>query len=138
MSQEEEEFKRAFWRNQYAKYRTKKLEWIRENRKRKTREQLDREAAYQRQWRARNKEYIKMRRKAAYCEDPKKVRQRRRERYWRNRTTILQELKEKRKQQKAQLHRSCAKQQQQKMTRYISIAPKPEFTSMSTSMGGLK
>ena len=118
----QEEAKRAHWRNQYAKYHDKKLEWIRENRKHKTREQLDREAAYQRQWRLRNKDYVKMRRLEAYHKDPEKVRIRRRERYWRNRTNILKQAKAKRSQTKQQ---QLSDPQQPKMTRYMRIAPRP-------------
>ena len=56
----------------------------------------------------------------------KKVRQRRRERYHRYRANILKGLKEKRLSQKSQLWKSCTKQQQQqKITRYVNIAPKP-------------
>ena len=111
------EAKRAFWRDQYAKYRDKKLGWIKEKRKRKTREQLDREAAYQRQWRARNVEHLKKRRKAYYDKDPEKVRESRRRRYHRDRAVILERMKEKRLEK---LKRTTTP-----LTRYVRIAPRP-------------
>ena len=127
---EEEEVKRAHWSNQYAKYRTKKLEWIHDRRRTLTREQLDCQAAYQRQWRARNKEYVKMRRLEQYHKDPEKVR---RARYWKNRTTILQQMKEKRMEAK-QAKQKRVEPHQQVMTRWIVPKPPKPIEPAKTTM----
>ena len=57
-------------------------------------------AAYQRQWRARNKEHIREYRRTRYLKDPEKFKMKRRERYLRARDSLKAKYQEKKQQQK--------------------------------------
>ena len=80
-----QEAKRAYWRMVYHRHRDKKLEWCKNSR---TSEQKAKSAAYQREWRKKNKEYLCSYRRLRYARDPERVRQQRRDRYVKDREKI--------------------------------------------------
>ena len=72
MSSQEE--KRAYWRMLYHRHRDKKLEWCTN---RRTAEQKEKSAAYQREWRHNNKEYLSAYRRIRYERNREEAKQRR-------------------------------------------------------------
>ena len=94
---------RAHWRELYNKHRDKKLEWIRARNKKRTGAEKD--AAYQRKWRARNKEHVRACRRRVYEKDPEKQRAKRRQRYLKDRDKIKAQYREKKEQAKREQQR---------------------------------
>ena len=90
------ESSRARGRAFYAANRCKILESQRRRRLTYTREDLDRMAAYQRQWRDTNRDKLKASRRACYARDPDKEKEKQRKRYLRYREKRLREMKESR------------------------------------------
>ena len=69
----------------YHRHRNKKLEWCRN---RRTAEQKEKSAAYQREWRHNNKEYVLCLSRIRYERNREEAKQRRREQYAKNKDKI--------------------------------------------------
>ena len=85
-----------------------------------TKDNMFGQASYQREWRLRNADRIKLRRKREYEKDPEKLKEGRRNRYYRHRDSILARQKEKRR-----LSRETHNLSKQTTPTHVRILPRP-------------